>query len=209
MCSPLICPVHLYRLLSCYNPKKIQSCKTRVVHHQTTQSSNSFSDCLFSPVPAHVFILRTPPKSKNVTGSPCENNCLILSDFGAFHPEEIPLSRLLDEPPVSIRITYRDHRLKTFRCPVSPLSHSVSHSLILLLHPPRSLLSLSLLPPHLSMSQAREKTDECLRAGRMPVFLGGNILRHSRLTVYICLFLFSPPVGAGDGGWRRREFLVV
>lgn len=125
---------------------------------------------------------------------------------------------MLDEPLVWIRITYRYHRLKTFRCPLS-VSRSVSRSLsvfrslrfsvllsqvlalALTLSVSFSCLALALSvfgrlaishcfflpPPCLPLSHAKEKIDERLRVGQMPMVLGGNFLQHSRPTVYLSL----------------------
>lgn len=76
------------------------------------------------------------------------------------------------------------------------------------------LFTLSLFPSLCSvlhMSHTPYKTDERLRAGDMPVVLGGNFPQHSRPTVYICHFLFSPPfeasrVGGCSGGVWHEVF---
>lgn len=69
-------------------------------------------------------------------------------------------------------------------------------------------LSCAPLPPFiLPMSQILLKTDECLHPGNMPVVLGGNFPQHSRHTVYICHFLFSPPFeGSRGGGFMLENF---
>lgn len=136
---------------------------------------------------------------------------------------------MLDEPLVWIRITYRYHRLKTFRYPLSVsrflsvfCSLRFSPSLALTLSVSFSCLALALSvfgrlaishcfflpPPCLPLSHAKEKIDECLRVGRMPMVLGGKF--PSTQSSY-CLFVTfcSPPVGTGDGIWRRRELLVM
>lgn len=70
--------------------------------------------------------------------------------------------------------------------------------------PPSCRLSLfPSLPSVLPVSRTLYKTDECLCTGSMPVVLGGNFPQHSRPTVYICHFLFTPPsealLGCVDG----------
>lgn len=119
---------------------------------------------------------------------------------------------MLEEPPVLLRISYNDHRFKTFRCCGSsaslPFSASRSQAAISA-HPLPSIRSLALhsLPFILPMSQILLKTDECLHPGNMPVVLGGNFPQHSRHTVYICHFLFSPPFeGSRGGGFMLENF---
>lgn len=114
---------------------------------------------------------------------------------------------MLEEPPVLLRITYRDHWFKTFRCCGSsaslpfPLAASCSQPVISPHSLPSPSLSLSPpLPSVLPVSQTLYKTDECLRAGSVPVVLGGNFPQHSRPTVYICHFLLSPSFEASSGG---------
>lgn len=112
---------------------------------------------------------------------------------------------MLEEPPVLLRITYRDHSFKTFRCCGSP--DSLPFPLAACSQPvisSHSLASCSLSPPPSSWFcqwVSLHKTDECLRAGNVPVVLGGNFLQHSRPTVYICHSQFTPLFEASSGVW--------
>lgn len=118
---------------------------------------------------------------------------------------------MLEEPPVLLCITYRDHRFKTFRCCGSPAS---------LPFPPaasRSEPVIILLPPIFSLSHSSPPSPRpCpwvrLSTKQMNVFMLAKCQKfwevifpqHSRPTVYICHFLFSPPFQAGRPGGCSR-----
>lgn len=96
---------------------------------------------------------------------------------------------MLEEPQVFLRITYRDHWFKSFRCCLLRLSPVPTLCILFTACDQARTLSRlvrSLTPPLCLVSRTLYKTDECLHAGSMPVVLGGNFPQHSRPTVYIC-----------------------